>query len=153
MFEQLLFIVKGYENNWTVLIIAPSYNVRQFYTSELSSYEQKFKYVTSLSYPANNLIDGQTTNFTNLFYSMVELSRIAYQEPDLPLPQKKSEVILAKKAVLIGEVVNGGTLPSALYHTPICSFDSQNKYRGEGPLESTPIHFKGIGSINPSPGK
>lgn len=80
---------------------------------------------------------------------MVELSRIAYQEPDLPLSQKKSEVILAKKTMLIGEVVNGGLLPSSVHHTPVCSFDPQNKYRGEGPLvETTPRQSKGICSIS-----
>lgn len=75
---------------------------------------------------------------------MVELSRIAYQEPELPLSQKKSDVILAKKTVLIGEVVNGGPLPDPPRHNPVCSFDSQNKYRGQGPLaESTSSQFKG----------
>lgn len=80
----------------------------------------------------------------NIDYSVVELSRVVYQEPDLPLSQKKSEVILAKKTVLIGEVVNGGPLPKPLQHTPVCSFDSQNRYRGEGPLdEPTPSQFRG----------
>lgn len=75
---------------------------------------------------------------------MVELSRIAYQEPELPLSQKKSEVILAKRTVLIGEVVNGGPLPNPPQHTPVCSFDFQNKYRGEGGLiDATPSQFKG----------
>lgn len=84
---------------------------------------------------------------------MVELSRIAHQEPDLPLAQKKSEVILAKKTVLIGEVVNGGALPVPLHHTPVCSFDAQNRYRGEGPLaESTPSQFKGNCSFFPYTG-
>ncbi|XP_028289454.1 germinal-center associated nuclear protein isoform X2 [Parambassis ranga] len=70
----------------------------------------------------------------NVSDSMVELSRIAYQEPELPLSQKKSEVILAKKAMLVGEVVNGGPLPNPHQHTPVCSFDSQNKFRGEAPM-------------------
>lgn len=61
---------------------------------------------------------------------MVELSRVSFQEPDLPLSQKKSEVILAKKTVLIGQVMNGGPLPNPPQHTPVCSFDSQNKFRG-----------------------
>lgn len=65
---------------------------------------------------------------------LVELSRMTYQEPDLPVSHSKSEVILAKRYVLIGEVVNGGPLPSPLQHGPVCSFDAQNKYRGEGPL-------------------
>ncbi|XP_030614652.1 germinal-center associated nuclear protein [Archocentrus centrarchus] len=70
----------------------------------------------------------------NVNDGMVELSRIAYQEPELPLSQKKSEVTLTKRTVLIGEVVNGGPLPNPPLHTPVCSFDSQNKYRGEGGL-------------------
>lgn len=79
---------------------------------------------------------------------MVELSRTTYQEPDLPLSQKKSEVILTKKTMLIGEVVNGGTLPNPPQHTPVRSFDSQNKYRGEGSLaEPASGQFKGIYSI------
>ncbi|XP_044071482.1 germinal-center associated nuclear protein [Siniperca chuatsi] len=84
----------------------------------------------------------------NVNDGVVELSRIAYQEPDLPLSQKKSDVILAKKTVLIGEVVNGGPLPNPLQHAPVCSFDSQNKYRGEGLLaEPTPSQFKAIAAM------
>ncbi|XP_034549400.1 germinal-center associated nuclear protein isoform X2 [Notolabrus celidotus] len=82
--------------------------------------------------------DNEATDFIqqyglNVADGMVDLSRIAYQEPDLPLSQKKSVVITAKKTVLIGEVVNGGPLPHHPQHTPVCSFHS-NKYRGEGPL-------------------
>lgn len=85
----------------------------------------------------------------NVVPSLVELSRVAYQEPDLPLSQKKSEVILSKKTVLIGEVVNGGPLPVRPQHNPVCSFDSQNKYRGEGPLAEPPAsQFKGIHPIS-----
>ncbi|KAI4878707.1 hypothetical protein NFI96_013487 [Prochilodus magdalenae] len=62
---------------------------------------------------------------------MVELSRTAYQEPDLPLPQRKSVAIEKKRLVLIGEVVNGGQLPNPPQHTPVYSFDSNNKYRGD----------------------
>ncbi|XP_018552194.1 LOW QUALITY PROTEIN: germinal-center associated nuclear protein [Lates calcarifer] len=81
----------------------------------------------------------------NVNDGVVELSRTSYQEPELPLSQKKSEVILAKKAVLIGEVVNGGPLPNPPQHIPVCSFDSQNKYRGEGPLaEPTSNQLKAI---------
>lgn len=81
----------------------------------------------------------------NVSDGLVELSRVAHQEPDLPLSQRKSDVILAKKTMLIGEVVNGGQLPNTLHHTPVCSFDSQNKYRGEGPLaEPTASQFKAI---------
>lgn len=69
---------------------------------------------------------------------------MTYQEPDLPVSHSKSEVILAKRYVLIGEVVNGGPLPSPLQHGPVCSFDAQNKYRGEGPLaEPAVAQFRG----------
>ncbi|KAM6978448.1 germinal-center associated nuclear protein-like [Tautogolabrus adspersus] len=79
----------------------------------------------------------------NVHDGEVELSRTSFQEPDLPLSQTKSEVILAKKMVLIGEVVNGGPLPDPLQHTPVCSFDSNNKYRGEGPMaEPSASQFK-----------
>ncbi|XP_013856796.1 germinal-center associated nuclear protein, partial [Austrofundulus limnaeus] len=60
----------------------------------------------------------------NVTDGMVELSRVLFQEPDLPRSQKKSEVILAKKTVLIGQVVNGGPLPNPPQHVPVCSFDS-----------------------------
>ncbi|XP_023278966.1 LOW QUALITY PROTEIN: germinal-center associated nuclear protein [Seriola lalandi dorsalis] len=79
----------------------------------------------------------------NVSDGIVELSRTAYQDPELPLSQKKSEVILAKKTVLVGEVVNGGPLPNPPQHIPVCSFDSQNKYRGEGPqAEPTSSQYK-----------
>ncbi|KTF86048.1 hypothetical protein cypCar_00014410 [Cyprinus carpio] len=68
---------------------------------------------------------------------MVELSRTAYQESDFSLPQRKSVVIERKRTVLIGEVVNGGPLPNPPQHNPVCSFDSNNKYRGDG-LSSEP---------------
>lgn len=75
---------------------------------------------------------------------MVELSRTAYQEPDLPVPPKKSIAIERKKKVLIGEVVNGGPLPNPPQHTPVCSFDSNNKYRGDlASLETLPAGIKG----------
>ena len=65
---------------------------------------------------------------------MVELSRTTYHDPDVSLLQRKSEAIIRKRTVLIGEVVNGGPLPKPTQHTPFCSFDSHNKYRGTGPL-------------------
>lgn len=78
-----------------------------------------------------------------IVHSVVELSRITYQ-PDPPLSQKKSKVILSKATILIGEVVNGGPLPPTSHHIPVCSFDSHNKYIGEGPpAEPTPSHFIG----------
>lgn len=65
--------------------------------------------------------------------SAVDLNRLAYQEPEL-LSQKKSEVIQAKQTSSTGEVVNGGPLPNPPQHKPVCTFDSHNKYRGEGPV-------------------
>ncbi|XP_046903487.1 germinal-center associated nuclear protein isoform X2 [Hypomesus transpacificus] len=70
----------------------------------------------------------------NISDGMVELSRTTYQDPDVSLLQRKSEAIIRKRTVLIGEVVNGGPLPKPTQHTPFCSFDSHNKYRGTGPL-------------------
>lgn len=88
---------------------------------------------------------GLTSFSHHLVSSVVELSRIAYQEPELPLSQKKSEVILSKKMMLVGEVVNGGPLPNPPQHAPVCSFDSQNKFRGEGPMAlPSSNQFKGI---------
>lgn len=79
------------------------------------------------------------------------MSRISYQQPDLPLSPNKSDIILAKKNALVGEVVNGGPLPSPPQHNPECSFDSQNKYRGEALVaEATTGQFKGI-SVDVSP--
>uniref|UniRef100_A0A8C9WGI3 Germinal-center associated nuclear protein n=1 Tax=Scleropages formosus TaxID=113540 RepID=A0A8C9WGI3_SCLFO len=69
---------------------------------------------------------------------MVELTRTAFQDPELPLPPKRSMAIMNKRTVLVGEVVNGGSLPSPPQHTPFCSFDSRHKYRGEGPLLDHP---------------
>uniref|UniRef100_A0A8C7VKE9 Germinal-center associated nuclear protein n=1 Tax=Oncorhynchus mykiss TaxID=8022 RepID=A0A8C7VKE9_ONCMY len=89
----------------------------------------------------------------NVSGGLVELSRTAWQEPDLNLPQVKSDVIMAKRAVLIGEVVNGGPLPNPPQHAPVCSFDAHNKYWGEGPLaeptlfRSSPVAVTGMGAI------
>ncbi|KAM9776294.1 germinal-center associated nuclear protein [Syngnathus typhle] len=80
----------------------------------------------------------------NVSEGVVDLNRVAYQEPEL-LSQKKSQVIQAKKTTSTGEVVNGGPLPNPPQHKPVCTFDSYNKYRGEGPLtESAPNPFKAI---------
>ncbi|XP_010878121.2 germinal-center associated nuclear protein [Esox lucius] len=85
---------------------------------------------------------GEATDFIQQFGltvsdTLVELSRTAWQEPELTLPQVKSDVIVAKRAALVGEVVNGGLLPCPPQHVPICSFDANNRYRGEMPLAET----------------
>ncbi|XP_076016638.1 germinal-center associated nuclear protein [Genypterus blacodes] len=113
-----------------------------------------FGYQRSTAFPVQDMVrmlmfrdEDEAADFIgqyglNISDGMVELSRATYQEPQLPLP-KKSDIILAKKTVLTGVVVNGGFLPKAPQHRPVCSFDSQNKYRGEGPLaEPTPSILK-----------
>ncbi|KAI5628091.1 germinal-center associated nuclear protein [Silurus asotus] len=91
---------------------------------------------------------SEATEFLQLYGlsvadGMVELSRTAYQEPDLPIPSKKSVAIEKKKTVLIGEIVNGGPLPNPPMHKPVCSFDANNKYRGDlSSLESLPTATK-----------
>lgn len=44
-----------------------------------------------------------------------------------------------KLMVSVGEVVNGGPLPPVPRHTPVCSFNSQNKYVGESLATELPI--------------
>ncbi|KAK4817765.1 hypothetical protein QYF61_026988 [Mycteria americana] len=60
----------------------------------------------------------------------VELNRSAFLEPDgLPKP-RKSMFVSQKLTVSVGEVVNGGPLPSVPHHVPVSSFNGQNKYTG-----------------------
>ncbi|XP_032548670.1 germinal-center associated nuclear protein isoform X1 [Chiroxiphia lanceolata] len=60
----------------------------------------------------------------------VELNRSAFLEPDgLPKP-RKSVFVSQKLTVSVGEVVNGGPLPSVPHHMPVSSFNGQNKYIG-----------------------
>ncbi|XP_010191297.1 PREDICTED: LOW QUALITY PROTEIN: germinal-center associated nuclear protein-like, partial [Mesitornis unicolor] len=60
----------------------------------------------------------------------VELNRSAFLEPDgLPKP-RKSVFVSQKLTVSVGEVVNGGPLPSVPHHVPVSSFNGQNKYTG-----------------------
>ncbi|XP_075398295.1 germinal-center associated nuclear protein isoform X2 [Tenrec ecaudatus] len=61
----------------------------------------------------------------------VELNRSAFLEPEGLTKAKKSVFVTQKLMVSIGEIVNGGPLPPAPSHTPMCSFNSQNKYVGE----------------------
>ncbi|XP_075009937.1 germinal-center associated nuclear protein isoform X2 [Calonectris borealis] len=60
----------------------------------------------------------------------VELNRSAFLEPDgLPKP-RKSMFVSQKLTVSVGEIVNGGLLPSVPHHVPVSSFNGQNKYTG-----------------------
>lgn len=62
--------------------------------------------------------------------SFVEINRSAFAEPEAPLLPKKSPLISHKCNVSVGQVVNGATLPTIPLHTPVCSFDAQNRYTG-----------------------
>ncbi|KAK7877941.1 hypothetical protein WMY93_031417 [Mugilogobius chulae] len=64
----------------------------------------------------------------NVSDGVVELSRTNFQDPDLPVSSHRSEVILSKRRVLIGEVVNGGP-SNPPQHNPVCSFDALDKFR------------------------
>ncbi|XP_074728490.1 germinal-center associated nuclear protein isoform X2 [Strix uralensis] len=83
----------------------------------------------------------EATNFIS-YYGLsvsdggyVELNRSAFLEPDgLPKPCK-SVFVSQKLTVSVGEVVNGGPLPSVPHHVPVSSFNGQNKYTGG----STPV--------------
>lgn len=63
--------------------------------------------------------------------SCVELNRSSFLEPEGLSKARKSVVITRKLTVSVGEIVNGGPLPPIPRHTPVCSFNSQNKYVGE----------------------
>lgn len=47
--------------------------------------------------------------------------------------------ITRKLTVSVGEIVNGGPLPPIPRHTPVCSFNSQNKYIGESLAAELPV--------------
>ncbi|XP_039078077.1 germinal-center associated nuclear protein [Hyaena hyaena] len=61
----------------------------------------------------------------------VELNRSSFLEPEGLSKARKSVFITRKLTVSVGEIVNGGPLPPIPRHTPVCSFNSQNKYVGE----------------------
>uniref|UniRef100_A0A8C5NXG4 Germinal-center associated nuclear protein n=1 Tax=Jaculus jaculus TaxID=51337 RepID=A0A8C5NXG4_JACJA len=69
----------------------------------------------------------------------VELNRSAFLEPEGLSKARKSVYITRKLMVSVGEVVNGGPLPPVPRHTPVCSFNSQNKYVGESLATELPI--------------
>lgn len=63
--------------------------------------------------------------------SCVELNRSSFLEPEGLPKARKSVFITRKLMVSVGEIVNGGPLPPAPRHIPVCSFNFQNKYVGE----------------------
>ncbi|XP_036098628.1 germinal-center associated nuclear protein isoform X1 [Molossus molossus] len=69
----------------------------------------------------------------------VELNRSSFLEPEGLLKARKSVFITRKLMVSVGEIVNGGPLPPVLRHTPMCSFNSQNKYVGESLAAELPV--------------
>ncbi|XP_072594589.1 germinal-center associated nuclear protein [Vulpes vulpes] len=78
----------------------------------------------------------EATDFLN-YYGLtvsdgcVELNRSSFLEPEGLSKARKSVFITRKLSVSVGEIVNGGPLPPIPRHTPVCSFNSQNKYIGE----------------------
>ncbi|KAK2501949.1 hypothetical protein MC885_014224 [Smutsia gigantea] len=68
----------------------------------------------------------------------VELNRSSFLEPEGLSKARRSVFITRKLAVSVGETVNGGPLPPVPRHTPVCSFNSQNKYVGES-LAAEPV--------------
>lgn len=87
----------------------------------------------------------------NVSDGVVELNRTSFQNPELPVSSRRSEVILSKRRVLIGEVVNGGPLPSPPQYRPVCSFDADNKFRGEQQLAEPPPYRAPVASRPPAP--
>lgn len=87
----------------------------------------------------------------NVSDGIVELSRTSFLDPELSVSSRRSEVILSKRNVLIGEVVNGGPLPNPPDHRPVCSFDADNKYRGEELAPEPPPSKAAAASRPPAP--
>lgn len=71
--------------------------------------------------------------------SCVELNRSAFLEPEGLSKARKSVFITRKLTVSVGEAVNGGPLPPVPHHTPVCSFNTQNKYVGESLTAELPV--------------
>ncbi|XP_003463200.1 germinal-center associated nuclear protein isoform X2 [Cavia porcellus] len=69
----------------------------------------------------------------------VELNRSAFLEPEGLSKARKSVFITRKLTVSVGEAVNGGPLPPVPHHTPVCSFNTQNKYVGESLTAELPV--------------
>uniref|UniRef100_A0A8D2K3D2 Germinal-center associated nuclear protein n=1 Tax=Theropithecus gelada TaxID=9565 RepID=A0A8D2K3D2_THEGE len=76
----------------------------------------------------------------------VELNRAAFLEPEGLSKTRKSVFITRKLTVSVGEIVNGGPLPPVPCHTPVCSFNSQNKYIGESLASELPVGTQRPGS-------
>ncbi|XP_017702757.1 PREDICTED: germinal-center associated nuclear protein [Rhinopithecus bieti] len=76
----------------------------------------------------------------------VELNRAAFLEPEGLSKTRKSVFITRKLTVSVGEIVNGGPLPPVPCHTPVCSFNSQNKYIGESLAAELPVGTQRPGS-------
>lgn len=92
----------------------------------------------------------EATNFLNyhgltVADGCVELNRSAFLEPEGLCKARKSVFIGRKLTVSVGEVVNGGPLPPVPRHTPVCSFNSQNKYVGESLATELPISTQRAG--------
>lgn len=83
----------------------------------------------------------------------VELNRSAFLEPEGLYKARKSVFIGRKLTVSVGEVVNGGPLPPVPRHTPVCSFNAQNKYVGESLATELPISAQRSGGDSAGGGR
>ncbi|XP_074045990.1 germinal-center associated nuclear protein [Macrotis lagotis] len=105
----------------------------------------------STSFPLDNLvsmllfrdaeeaIDFLSSYGLSVSDGCVELNRSAFLEPEGLFKAKKCTFITKKLTVSVGEVVNGGPLPSIPCHVPVCSFNTQNKYVGESMAHETAL--------------
>lgn len=78
--------------------------------------------------------------------SCVELNRSSFLEPEGLFKARKSGFITRKLTVSVGEIVNGGPLPPVPRHTPVCSFNSQNKFIGDSLATELPVGTQRPGS-------
>uniref|UniRef100_A0A5F8HC11 Germinal-centre associated nuclear protein MCM3AP domain-containing protein n=1 Tax=Monodelphis domestica TaxID=13616 RepID=A0A5F8HC11_MONDO len=61
----------------------------------------------------------------------VELNRTAFRESERVCKPTRSALIRQKRSVSVGEVINGGPLPSFVRHVPVGSFNAESVYVGE----------------------
>uniref|UniRef100_A0A6I8NSY1 Germinal-center associated nuclear protein n=1 Tax=Ornithorhynchus anatinus TaxID=9258 RepID=A0A6I8NSY1_ORNAN len=61
----------------------------------------------------------------------VQLNRLRFKESKRCFKPKISAFIKEKLTGSIGEIINGGPLPSVIQHIPVCSFNKENLYTGE----------------------
>ncbi|XP_038605101.1 germinal-center associated nuclear protein-like [Tachyglossus aculeatus] len=97
----------------------------------------------STTFPLRDLVhmllfrdDKEATDFVT-YYGLhvsngwVHLNRLRFKESKRFFKPKISAFIKEKLTGSIGEIINGGPLPSVIQHIPVCSFNKQSIYTGE----------------------